>query len=41
MLWGLLGHTTLMVTNRYCWAVRCYDAVEGHKRYSPINKLHG
>ncbi|MFC2033289.1 tyrosine-type recombinase/integrase [Chloroflexota bacterium] len=27
MLQRLLGHTTLMMTNRYCQAVGCYDAV--------------
>lgn len=35
MLQRLLGHTTLMMTNRYCQAVGCYDAIEAHKRYSP------
>ena len=32
MLQRLLGHTTLMMTNRYCQAVGCYDAVESHKK---------
>jgi len=27
MLQGLLGHITLMMTNRYCQAVGCYDAL--------------
>jgi len=39
MLQRLLGHTTLMMTNRYCQAVGCYDAVEAHKTYSPIDRL--
>ena len=39
MLQRLLGHTTLMMTNRYCQAVGCYDAVEAHKRYSPVDRL--
>ncbi|MFC1962919.1 tyrosine-type recombinase/integrase, partial [Chloroflexota bacterium] len=39
MLQRLLGHTTLMMTNRYCQAVGCYDALESHKRYSPIDNL--
>jgi integrase/recombinase XerC len=39
MLQRLLGHTTLMMTNRYCQAVGCYDAIESHKRYSPVDNL--
>jgi integrase/recombinase XerC len=39
MLQRLLGHTTLMMTNRYCQAVGCYDAIEAHKRYSPVDAL--
>ena len=39
MLQRLLGHTTLMMTNRYCQAVGCYDAIEAHKRYSPVDGL--
>jgi len=39
MLQRLLGHTTLMMTNRYCQAVGSYDAVESHKRYSPVDNL--
>ena len=39
MLQRLLGDTTLMMTNRYCQAVGCYDAVESHKRYSPVDNL--
>jgi len=39
MLQRLLGHTTLMMTNRHCQGVYCYDAVESHKRYSPVDKL--
>ena len=39
MLQRLLGHTTLMMTNRYCQAVGCYDAIEAHKRYSPGDGL--
>jgi len=39
MLQRLLGHTTLMMTNRYCQAVGCYDAVESHKLYSPVDRL--
>jgi len=34
MLQRLLGHTTLMMTNRYCQAVGCYDAIESHIKYS-------
>lgn len=41
MFQRLLGHTTLMMTNRYCQAVGCYDAVGAHKRYSPVDRLHG
>jgi site-specific recombinase XerD len=39
MLQRLLGHTTLMMTNRYCQAVGCYDAVESHKEYGPVDRL--
>jgi len=39
MLQRLLGHTTLMMTNRYCQAVGCYDAVEAHKLYSPVDRI--
>jgi integrase/recombinase XerC len=39
MLQRLLGHTTLMMTNRYCQAVGSYDAVESHKLYSPVDNL--
>jgi integrase/recombinase XerC len=39
MLQRLLGHTTLMMTNRYCQAVGCYDAIEAHKKYSPVDGL--
>ena len=39
MLQRLLGHTTLMMTNRYCPAVGCYDAVEAHKRYNRVNNF--
>jgi len=39
MLQRLLGHATLMMTNRYCQAVGCYDAVEAHKRFSPGDRL--
>ncbi len=39
MLQRLLEHTTLMMTNRYCQAVGCYDAIESHKRYSPVDRL--
>ncbi len=39
MLQRLLGHTTLMMTNRYCQAVGCYDAVESHERYSLVDRL--
>ena len=39
MLQRLLGHTTLMMTNRYCQAVGCYDAIESHKLYSPADRL--
>ncbi len=41
MLQRLLGHTTLMMTNRYCQAVGCYDAIESHKKYSPVDRLRG
>jgi len=30
MLQRLLGHTTLMMTNRYCQAVGCYNVVGAH-----------
>jgi integrase/recombinase XerC len=39
MLQRLLGHTTLMMTNRYCQAVGCYDAIESHKKYSPVDNM--
>ncbi|MFC1994339.1 tyrosine-type recombinase/integrase [Chloroflexota bacterium] len=39
MLQRLLGHTTLMMTNRYCQAIGCYDALESHKQYSPADNL--
>jgi hypothetical protein len=38
MLPRLLGHTTLMMPNRYCQAVGCYDAIESHKLYSPVDR---
>ena len=39
MLQRLLGHTTLMMTNRYCQAVGCFDAMESHKLYDPVDRL--
>ena len=39
MLQRLLGHTTLMMTNRYCQAVGCEDAIQAHKRFSPVDGL--
>jgi len=39
MLQRLLGHTTLMMTNRYCQAIGCYDAIEAHVKYSPVDRL--
>jgi len=39
MLQRLLGHTTLMMTNRYCQAVGCYDAVEAHKKFIPLGNI--
>lgn len=27
------------MTNRYCQAVGCEDAVEAHKLYSPIDRI--
>ena len=27
------------MTNRYCQAVGCYDAVEAHKLYSPMDNI--
>ena len=39
MLQRLLGHTTLMMTNRYCQAVGCEDVVEAHRKYSPIDNI--
>ena len=39
MLQKLLGHTTLMMTNRYCQAVGCYDAIEAHKRFSTVDAI--
>ena len=29
----------MMMTNRYCQAVGCYDAVEAHKKHSPIDNI--
>lgn len=31
----------MMTNNQYCQAVRCYDAVEAHKKYSPVDRLGG
>ena len=28
-----------MMTNRYCQAVGCYDAVETHRLYSPVDNI--
>jgi hypothetical protein len=28
-----------MMTNQYCQAVGCYDVIESHKRYSPVDRL--
>lgn len=39
MLQGLLGHTTLMMTDRYCQAIGCEDAVESHKRFGPVDNI--
>ena len=39
MLQRLLGHTTPMMTNRYCQAVGYHDAVESHKRFSPVDGI--
>jgi hypothetical protein len=39
MLQRLLGQTTLMMTNIYCQAVGCYDAVEARKLYSPVDRI--
>lgn len=39
MLRRLLGHITLTMSNRYCQAVGCYDAMETHRIYSPIDNL--
>ena len=39
MLQRLLGHTTLMMTTRYVQAVGSWDAVESHKKYSPVDRL--
>jgi hypothetical protein len=39
MLQRLMGHTTLMMTNRYCQAVGYYDAIEAHVKYSPVDRL--
>jgi len=33
------GNTGLMMTDRYCQAVGCLDAVEAHKWYRPMNRL--
>ena len=30
---------TLMMTNRYCQAVGCYDAVEVHKKFIPLGNI--
>ena len=39
MLRRLLGHTTLMMTNRYCQAVGCYDAVEANKKFILVGNI--
>jgi site-specific recombinase XerD len=39
MLQRLLGHSSLTMTNRYCQAVGCYDAIESHKRYNPVDNI--
>jgi len=39
MLRRLLGHAALMMMNRYCGVVGCYDAVEAHKRYNRVNNF--
>lgn len=39
MLQRLLGHTTLMMTNRYCQAAGCEDGVESHKRLGPVDNI--
>ena len=39
MLQRLLGHTTLTMTNRYCQAVGSLNAIESHKKYSPVDNL--
>jgi hypothetical protein len=39
MLQRLLGHTTSMMTNRYCQAIGCEDAEGAHKKYSPIDNI--
>jgi integrase/recombinase XerC len=39
MLQRLLGHTTLMMTNRYCQAVGSYNAVESNKRFGPVDVI--
>lgn len=39
MLQRLLGHTTLMMTNRYCQAVGCEYAIQTHKRFSPVDGM--
>jgi len=36
MLQRLPGCTTLMMTNRYCRAMGCFDAVESHRKHGPV-----
>ena len=39
VLQRLLGHTTLMMTNRYCQAVGCYRTAEALKKLSPVDTI--
>ena len=39
MLQRLPGHTTLMMTNRYCQAVGGCDAIESHRKYGPVDNI--
>lgn len=29
----------LLIPSHSCWAVGCHDAIESHKRYSPVDRL--
>jgi hypothetical protein len=39
MLQRLLGQTTLIMTKRYCQAVECEDAIQGHKKFVSVDRI--